>query len=182
MPNTKAQIQALIDNIDTTGNSGTTGQELVDILEVLKTNALEYAEVSVSAAEIATSGNVGISLLPNSGAGKYYEVEKVLVETIQVTTPWTINEVNNPVMYFDGSVLPPVDISVITTAGSGQVAVNHNGAYVNKAGLTALVVAGNISDGGALKMYTWNNDNPTGGDNMLLVKIWYNLRTLGTEL
>lgn len=51
---TKTQLQSLIDKIDTTGNEGTTGQELKDIFEALKDVVPNYKKL---VATVSQSGS-----------------------------------------------------------------------------------------------------------------------------
>lgn len=70
---TKAEIQALIDNIDTTGNQGTTGQELKDIYEAFKNELDDYIEINISSYDIQSIDSVPILLLPAPNVGEEFQ-------------------------------------------------------------------------------------------------------------
>jgi hypothetical protein len=80
---TKEEIQTLINNIDTTGNRGTTGQELKNIHEAFKNELDEYTEITLTDTQIKTlNWSTGFELLPAPGENKYFSKISILAEFI----------------------------------------------------------------------------------------------------
>lgn len=97
---TKAQIQALINQIDTTGNSGTTGQELKDIFEAM--NNVQTARFTI---DPSTFSGPEIELLPALTNGNYRQILAISVST-----------------YNEGGVLNPNGISTIDILNGNPIA------------------------------------------------------------
>ena len=142
-----------------------------------------YTEVAISSAQILNMGSTEIELLPALLTTEYYDISKLLLEYTNVTTPYSINIGDNPSIYFDGvQTLQGLDINILTS-GNTSVTTILPGAYsINTSFLPSRTLSGPQLGGGNLMMSTWNNDNPTGGDGTILAKIWYKVRTFGTEL
>lgn len=144
-----------------------------------------YAEIAVPIGVAATSGILGmgsvpVDLLPAPGANKYYKYHGVIEYTHDTTA----------------YVLAANDAIVV---GSYS---NYSGTYIqenliaNPNSAVAFFSGGNASDeftagtdsayetilNDPLQMFTWNAADPTTGNGTMLVKIWYEIKTMGTEL
>lgn len=90
---TKAQIQALINQIDTTGNNGTTGQELKDIYEAFKNELFDYKEISIPFNDIQQLDTFGKNLLVEP-LGANQEVQFYgIIKYNSGTTPFNEGEI-----------------------------------------------------------------------------------------
>lgn len=49
--------------------------------------------VNISSAQILAMGTTPVELLPTPGAGKYYDIEKIILEYTYVTTAYTLGDV-----------------------------------------------------------------------------------------
>lgn len=142
----------------------------------------EYTEVSVTNAEILAMGSTPVSILPAPGANSYYEYYGVL-ESVYDTTAYTLAADLVGVLRensYSGGLMAP---GVITQSANAfaefasngpldpttSAAVDYYGAY-----------RGELNEGVVLT--TLNGTDPTLGDGTILVKIWYKVKTFGTEL
>jgi hypothetical protein len=142
-----------------------------------KINETLYTEVAISSANILSIESSPVQLLPAPGVGKYYEyhgtVEYTHVSTNYTTTSMTsigvVTEGN-----FAGSFISPTLISTAASGVAGFSSVGTNPyntpAVIDQDAVNQPIIIAGI---GA---------NPTLGDGTMLVKIWYKIRTFGTEL
>jgi len=140
-----------------------------------------YIEVNITSAQILTLGSTPVSILSAPGANKYYEYYGE-AEYTHVSTAYTfandllgvlgentysgglmhpglINSAQNKVSQFTSS--GPVDGTTIVAEYYGSFAKELNEGVV---------------------LTTLNGTEPTLGDGTILVKIWYKVRTFGSEL
>jgi hypothetical protein len=126
-----------------------------------------YAEVEVSSAELLSLGGFSpITIISAPGAGSYYEVKELIIESNFVTTPYTFSDTLNVRINGDGNAL---DDSVITFDEDYVTFVQTTNTRVGRTNSPIqLTVAGLGS--------------PTLGDGTLLIKIRYKVRVFGSEL
>lgn len=137
---------------------------------------VSYAEVAISSAEILTLGSSAVTLLPAPGADEYYDIKDLIIESTGGTTPYTLADptlmiqIDGEYSYIDKNIINGggVSFAKISTA-----VYSSADSYIH----TAVQ-----STNSAVTITTDNGADPTVGNGTLLVKIWYVLRTIGTEL
>lgn len=175
------QYQAL--GIDEIANDIETAFTAINNLEGGGSGTTEI--VNISSAQILAMGTTPIQLLPAAGVGKYYDIDKVILEYTHVTTAYTLGTAtrirvsdSNGMMFFDAdsAQLSEVDNNVsrltpITVfnnaAGAGGSEITQGYFYTNDS-----LSLSTISDAGS-------GVDVTLGDGTLRVIITYNLRTFG---
>ena len=123
------------------------------------------------ASGILAMGSSPIELLPAPGAGKYYDIDKIILERTDVSTDYVLGE----------------DLYIQQGSGGCYYGISERlfTAYpvvicrepMVKSG-TELVYS-DTEPNGSLIFYTWNNTNPTLGDGTLRAIITYTTRTFG---
>jgi len=140
-----------------------------------------YTEVTASSAEILAMGSSGIELLAAPGANKYYDIPKIHLEYTHNTTAYTLAD---PVLYFYGAFMGNIDKEILTTASSKVILLDGNSSVKINAveDIPYHIVPDNGGINQPVQIYTWAGTNPTLGDGTILAKIWYKVKTFGTEL
>jgi len=154
---------------------------IIQEIETIESNlpeSLTYTEVAISSAQILDLGNTPIELLPNADANKYYEIQKFILEFTELTTPYTFNDAIN--IYGINSYAYLTE-SILTSGTSNVTVINNYGSDIATY-VDTLNVVNRQGLGGGIQISTYNGTNPTLGDGTILVKIWYRVRTFGTEL
>jgi len=136
-----------------------------------------YAEIPVSSAEILALPST-ITLLAEPGAGLYYEIILAVLEYNHVATPYTTAATDYLEIAAGGDNYT-CQISVIKSAND-QLAIVKSTENVDAANEVVYSQAQSLNL--ACELTSWDGTSPTLGDGTLLVKIWYNIRTFGTEL
>lgn len=155
--------------------------------------SLLYKEVPISSAQILTIGTIRVPLLPVLSAGQYYDNIKINLEYNHVTTSYTDP---NGVIYIQsenglGPFSAIINNPVISNSYSSVTVVIANPSTegtINSVQRNTFLPGSDILD-------TTNSDlaifmlgaksppfNPSGGDGTMLVKIWYEIRNMGSEL
>ena len=155
--------------------------------------SLLYKEVPISSAEILTIGTIKIELLPALSSGEYYDNVKINLEYNHVTTEYADP---NGVIYIQSS-----------TGASGPFSAFTDSPLTNPYSSVCQVTVQPLNnltiDSTSRNSFTFSNDitgtnfsdlvmfmsgaktppfNPSAGDGTMLVKIWYEIRTVGSEL
>ena len=177
-----ATVASTVDTTErksTTQNAKTETYTIEDLKEtVLGTpDEILYTEVVISSAEILTIASVGKELLPAPGAGLYYDISKIILEFTPGSSAYVYTQELDIVS--SGLVYKRIDGDLLTGGGTIAIANNigeetvNSGSYANlypTVDNESVILAGNtITD-------------PTTGDGTMLVKIWYTVRTFGSEL
>lgn len=137
-----------------------------------------YTEVAVSSAEILTLGSVGKTILPAPGAGKYYDFSEVIIEYKHNSAQYNLSDyIVLGVDHITANLIKfAQDNAIKSTPFSSKTWDAVEGKLVEFGyGFTGCVNA-------QVDMYTYLGTDPTGGDGTMLVKIWYKVRTIGSEL
>lgn len=142
------------------------------------TGFANYAEVSISSAEILTLGDSPISLLPTLGAQEYYDA-KLIFEYTDVGVDYVLAD--KLVLRINGTSNCLIPASFITSGGNKLVSITDPYIFLpNEADGTVERVP--VQPGSGMDFQTLEGNNPTTGNGTILVKIWYTVRTFGTEL
>ena len=161
--------------------------------------SLLYKEVPISSAQILTIGTIPVELLPQLPEGQYYDNVKMNLEYKFVTTPYVdgntaliINSINaaigdflaNP--YFAVTRTTPFVATTDTACIIDGTQINSY-TTVSAVNYNARPFSANIADPQFSDLHIWATGskgapNPSGGDGTMLVKIWYEIRNMGSEL
>ena len=153
-------------------------ENIITVVNDLTENgATGYTEtiVNISSAQILAMGSSPIELLPAAGAGKYYDIEKIILEYTHVTTGYTgsyfiIKDsdgyLNHGLYNFTqesaNTVVVINDIIEYWSIGASPTDF-HRGYFILNKSL----------------LLTHNATDPTGGDGTLRVKIYHKTITFG---
>lgn len=133
-----------------------------------------YTEVAVSSAEILALNSTPKTLLVAPGANSYIEIGKVIFEYTHVSTAYTVAGL---FIIKDGGGYFQRFITDFTGEGANTIVFINDwniwGATNHEQGYSIL--------NDSLE-FTCQTSDPTLGDGTLLVKIWYKVKTFGTEL
>ena len=139
-----------------------------------------YTEVSVSSAEIKNLFAAPKQLLAAPGANTYYDIDKIAIEYTFVTTDYTVVE---PLVIRDtDNYLWTFITETLISDGQSLYGVYReffNWAVDGNTPANPVLGVGAVNKGIELSTST---TSPTLGDGTLLVKIWYKVKTFGTEL
>lgn len=160
---------------DTDGSIVEVGEDTAVIATV--DTGYTYTEVAVSSAEILTLGTVGKELLPAAGPNNYYDIAEMVLEYTHVTTGYTIG--SQLAVYGTSQTYAVLEETLITTGA--DLVTYFRGAQPTSVATTTPFLY-NEEPNANVTLFTVSGANPTLGDGTLLVKIWYKVRTFGTEL
>lgn len=155
--------------------------------------SLLYKEVPISSAQILTIGTIPVELLPQLPQGQYYDNIKINLEYNHVTTSYTDP---NGVIYIQsengiGPFSAIINNPVISNSNSTVTVVIANPSTegtINTVQRNTFLPSGDILDitNSDLAIFMLGAKtppfNPSGGDGTMLVKIWYEIRNMGSEL
>jgi len=187
---TKTQLQALINaNVSTNGSGDITGSVLNDVLLQMIDDAYEYTEVNVSASDLLIIGTNKKTILPALPSGQYYEYRGLLEwnhsgSVLELTDNFFIGEwINYSGTLFGAIHLSPFNQIIEFSSLTKQIGTVFQNA-TTPLPENDVVSYGQRNSGNEIIMTTWYENNPTGGDftGNALIKIWYKIRTVGTEL
>lgn len=140
-----------------------------------------YTEVVVTDTEIKTMGSSPVTLLAAPGANKYYEYYGFIEYTAGATAYTFANDniiIGDDDTYAgDYIALNLINSTIDHTAGFNSFAKGQELGYAG-----GPHVGYPVKINKALKLFTYNATDPTLGDGTFLVKIWYKVKTFGTEL
>lgn len=130
-----------------------------------------YTEVSISSAQIKAMGTTPIELLPAPGAGSYLEIDKCILEYTAGATAYVFGIASNFGVRLGGS-------TVGSEYGVGTLGNTSDNIMIFSTSHSPSTYLENRS----LVITNEDSDDPTLGDGTILAKIWYKVRTLGSEL
>ena len=129
--------------------------------------------VEVSSAQILAMGTTPIELLAAPGAGKYFDIDKVIIEYLHNGTAYTVP--SSPTFYLDGAFDAYIDKIILTSASNSVATVNANSRNTitvgSGSGSVKIVYNRDILNSNLI-MGTTNGDNPTLGNGTIRVKIY----------
>ena len=141
-------------------------------------NETQYVEVTLSSIEILALADRPKELLPALPPNKYYSIQNIDFEVIQVKTHYDVSAVkflqmsmNEAVCFLDPNLL--ADNTYVISAGP-TLWTYYDGSNI----LQAPFFTGESS---RILLQAYGG-NPSKGDNTLLVKIRYKIKTVGSEL
>lgn len=137
-----------------------------------------YAEVEISSAQILSMGSNPIDLLPPLSAGQYYDA-KVILEFSPGNQLYNLDN-DFPLVDLNKAYAGVIRNSLIRSA-SNAVAVITDLIISTPDTISGAVVRSIMLNEGSLTLRTYNETDPVDGNGTLLAKIWYNIRTFGTE-
>lgn len=135
------------------------------------TNAYTYIEVPITSAQILNMWDTAIDLLPTLASNQYY-IFDIVLEYTAGTTPY----VNTDPWGIYGSDIEYVEYSTVSLGATNEVY------RISSSDQKFPDAANREFTGTSVKMYTNGSANPTAGDGTILAKIWYKVRTFGSEL
>ncbi len=133
---------------------------------------LTYTEVAISSAQILAMGNVPVELLPQPGANKYYDIDKIILEFKDNGTPFSTGA-NSLINIEPNYSKAAIDI---LNSGENSMAILKTSMNENTGGVYTL----NTFLNEAITMST--QEDMIDGNGTILAKIRYKVRTFGTEL
>lgn len=132
--------------------------------------------VNISSAQILAMGSSPVELLPAPGAGKYYDIDKVILEYTHVTTAYSATD---EYVDFNYGNLPFCSLtSLIGISSNNAQIVNslvNNYDSITVGGLVVINTPINQS----VIFGTLSGNDPTLGDGTLRVKIYHKTITFG---
>jgi len=167
-------IAASVDTTEKRSKLNNSYQEYYTMQDIIdQVPAPTTTKVNISSAQILAMGSTPIELLPAPGVGMYYDIEKVILEYTYGTIAYTIDTVDNPAIYFDGTSLTNIPISILTNSINVAFVCENSSVVLSNNVPVARSVSGSVA------ISTWNDDNPTLGDGTLRAIITYTVRTFG---
>jgi hypothetical protein len=154
---------------------------IITAVNALEGGGSDYTEtiVNISSAQILAMGTTPIELLPSPGAGKYYDINKVVIEYTHVSTPYTFSADDSIGLWFyDGATygdysylnLPPNNVNYVwdtSISGTNWNAVSE-----------LQMVKGQVLNS-AFELGMFNGTDPTLGNGTMRVKIYSKTITFG---
>lgn len=140
---------------------------------------LSYAEVAMTSTDILAMGTSPFELLEAPGAGKYYDVESVVLEFTAGSVQYDFGDYL-ALQLFNRKMIT----SEVITAPPGKLTLSIV-KDIDNASITEylpITINQNQEANTPLLLGTHDESDPINGDGTMLVKIWYSIRTFGTEL
>jgi hypothetical protein len=146
----------------------------------------DYTEtiVNISSANFLTSGVSPVTLIAAAGEGKYFDIQKIIIEYTGGASGYTFDANDLLAVYYNGGPFIPV-AQIATTSIEGT----SNAAFVLVPSPERTAQAGSfatnpIFTGGDvfnmdLVFGTWSGSNPSGGNGTLRVIVYSKERTFG---
>ena len=145
-----------------------------------------YTEVAVSSAELVTidSGANQKELLPAPGAGKYYDLGQIIVEYTYDTAAYTTVGVGYCAISDSGGYIARLFNEGFLTEASNSVILLDGNTNIWGIEPTTIEQGYNLVDNSSIEFFIdgANVVNPGTAAGTLLFKIWYKVKTFGTEL
>jgi hypothetical protein len=138
-----------------------------------------YIEVTIDSTQILNLGKEYVPLLESAGPDNYYDVQKIIIEYTYDSIPYSLNDY---LMIYGTNSYAYLSANFITEAFNTATVINNYGSKSFKIGDDYLNVLSAQTSNMGIRLSTYGGDDPTDGDGTLLVKIWYIVRTSGTEL
>jgi hypothetical protein len=180
---TLGQFQNLIDEIDNTGNHGTTGQELINLFNAIMQDRYDYAQVPISAAQLNALGSGALEVFPgpSSPTTQYYDA-KIILEFQAGSTPFTLTNVHS---FLLGNSYLSKTAFTLTNAFS-ILHADTKGELLASASFSDNILVRNkigVGNGIYLSLYsTGGSPTISSGNGTALAKIWFKTREKGSEL
>ena len=134
-----------------------------------------YTEVQISSAQILAMGGSPIELLPSLSANSYYDYIMIFEFTgSSVAYDFTAQLCN--------IVIFPSNTRVSSSNNWGSTTGSYEITQVSTDALLSSAPAEINSAFSAVQLTTSSGDDATQGNGTALVKIWYKVRTFGSEL
>lgn len=173
-------INAIVDEQNTIADDVTTLETTVTSLSGAVSNMeLEYTEFTLTSLTLLTGLSGGVTVLDSLPANQYYDIDTVILEYTYGTSPYVLSDyivVGNYHLSSNFLVVPGNRVVVIKNPWQSINYDQRNKVMVDYGGGTASII------GSQLDIYTYTGTDATGGDGTVLVKIWYKVKTLGSEL
>jgi hypothetical protein len=143
-----------------------------------------YSESLLGASQLGTLGSTGSTLLPELPSNKYYHIKEIILEYTEGGVAYEVDGFDPEAIiifsgrsytsiYIDPKILTFPDDKIIYALSPGVVP------DVNYQFFTNSTTLGSSS---TLDITTANGQGFVTGDGTLLIKIWYTIRTWGSEL
>ena len=133
------------------------------------------AIVNISSAQILAMGSSPIELLPAPGAGKYYSIDKVVLEYTHISSGYTLADLLT--LSQTSSYLTILSAAIITNSGNRAMVTTKGVGSLDLVNEAALSEISDINT--AITLGTYGNSNPTLGNGTMRAIITYTVRTFG---
>jgi hypothetical protein len=146
----------------------------------------DYIEVPISSTQILQLNSTGVILLPAPVAGFWNDVDRIILEYTYGSSPYAIAGVEPSLdIYYGINNLISKDFLMQSQNTVVRLSFSNDPQYPNPSGyfgapFSPWFVAG--QGFGATSVQFSCDVDPTGGNGTILAKIWYKVRTFGTEL
>lgn len=148
-------------------------------ITTLENDSFTYTEVAISNAELLAIGSTPQEILPAPGANKYYDYFGILEYTYVSSNFAAFNDALGIIgassyggSYIGKNILTDTQSSITRFNSSETAALER----------TTETVKWHMYLNEAINLTTLGATDPAGGDGTILVKIWYKIKTFGTEL
>ena len=132
--------------------------------------------VTMDSGSILNMGSSPIELLPAPGAGKYYDIDKIVLEYIHNGIAYS-TAAN---LWIGGQKYITIDKKLITTAQNQYLIIDTPNEFIDTTTLNDLERQGISGEFNLkLELTTYDYSNPTSGDGTMRVIITYTTRTFG---
>jgi len=162
-------IAASVDTTEKRSKLNNSYQEYYTIQDIAGAAATTTAIVNISSAQILAMGTTPVELLPAPGVGKYYDIEKVILEYNYNSVGYSNAPQPMPSM---GNFYQEISVSFLSSASNDVVIINDFGR--DPQGIYERYIINQ-----KLELGDYNGANPTLGDGTLRVIITYTVRTFG---
>jgi len=140
------------------------------VWQVLFNNEWKTKVVDITADLISDMGSNPIQLLPAAGAGKYYDIESVILEFTAGESQYSVKTVG---LYIDDTFTIG---SLFISSPQNRIAIFKN-VFLNIADSDILPLE--LNYGAPVSLRTSDGTDPTGGDGTMRAIIKYKIRTFG---
>lgn len=164
-------------------------EKIVDYFCNNSISAYQYTEVLLSANDVRSiTWNTGFNLLPVLPNGKYYDIDKMAYEFNCDDGNFTCSNPGTYLTAWCGNiVINIVSISLLTSSLDSRYILCPTGPeQISNSDEVPYFASSNNTNSLQLDLYLGINNNSDvitdGANSTLRVKIWYRVRTFGTEL
>jgi hypothetical protein len=138
------------------------------------TNGYSYIEVPLSSEQILELGSNPLAVLPAAGVNTYYQYVAIL----EFSVGEDLYTFENDYLNFSNSIISP---NLISGDVNSVVEVSSISSYlINVSDEVSINEPKNLNE--PIFFFTNGGTNPTLGNGTILIKLWYKVRTFGSEL
>lgn len=185
-------VSSFVDTTEKKSSSLNAKQEYHNVDDIRETilgtpDEIFYKEVLLNSDDLESLGSSPILLLEPLASGQYYNLNTIWLEYEEGDNSYELDGVlDDAITIYSGNAYtsPNIDPKLLTEAGSKVLRVDGSYPVADPYGVAiyGLTYSNTMSSSSRVYIGTSAGQNFINGKGTLLIKIWYTVRTFGSEL